>query len=168
MQRINTFLGEEEVPEWASSLKRSFIPPDPSRHNAPVEEKIGYENATLEWHRASIQAKGTKENERTTTTAAEHVEQEERVIETEERHPLLDNGQDIRQSPDTSGVGLVQEEASYLHRSESAVDPATLRKVQPFKLQNISVLLPPGKLTLVTGITGAGKTAFLVGLLGGE
>lgn len=37
-----------------------------------------------------------------------------------------------------------------------------------FQLSNLDVRIPRGTLTLVTGATGAGKSAFLVGLLGGE
>jgi len=90
MQRIEAFLREEEVPDWASSLKRE--------EHREQESKLGYENASLEWHRPV-------EADQTSTTS--------------------------------------------------------------FKLQDLTVHIPRGSLTLVTGPTGAGKTAFLVGLLGG-
>jgi len=90
MQRLEAFLREEEVPEWASSLKREG--------HQEQESKIGYENASLDWHRP------VEEDETSTTS---------------------------------------------------------------FKLQDLTVHIPRGSLTLVTGPTGAGKTAFLVGLLGG-
>ena len=90
MQRIEAFLREEEVPDWASSLKRE-VQQEP-------ESKLGYENASLEWHRPV-------EEDQTLSTS--------------------------------------------------------------FKLQDLAVNIPHGSLTLVTGPTGAGKTAFLVGLLGG-
>lgn len=90
MQRIEAFLREEEVPDWASSLKRE-------RHHEQ-ESKLGYEKASLEWHRP--------------------VEEDQ---------------------------------------------PSTMS----FRLQDLTVNIPLGSLTLVTGPTGAGKTAFLVGLLGG-
>jgi ABC-type uncharacterized transport system ATPase subunit len=89
MQRIETFLREEEVPDWASSLKLG---------RQAQESKLGYENASLGWHR-----------------------------------PVED------QTSSTS-----------------------------FKLQDLTINIPHGSLTLVTGPTGAGKTAFLVGLLGGR
>lgn len=90
MQRIEAFLSEEEVPGWASSLKREG--------HREQESKLGYENASLEWHRPL-------EEDQTSST--------------------------------------------------------------PFKLQDLTISIPQGCLTLVTGPTGAGKTAFLVGLLGG-
>ena len=90
MQRIEAFLCEEEVPDWASSLKREGL--------KEQESKLGYENASLEWHRP------TEEDQASSTS---------------------------------------------------------------FKLQDLTISIPHGCLTLVTGPTGAGKTAFLVGLLGG-
>jgi ABC-type uncharacterized transport system ATPase subunit len=90
MQRIEAFLREEEVPDWASSLKREV--------HQEQEIKLGYENASLEWHRP-------EEEDQTSSTT--------------------------------------------------------------FKLQDLAINIPHGSLTLVTGPTGAGKTAFLVGLLGG-
>lgn len=44
MQRIEEFLGEGEVPDWASTLTA-----DSSGHNHNNEE-IGFENAIFEWH----------------------------------------------------------------------------------------------------------------------
>lgn len=55
MQRINGFLAEEEVPDWASSLKRASNEPQPGVvGNTAFQEKVGYESATLEWHSAEI------------------------------------------------------------------------------------------------------------------
>lgn len=90
MQRIDAFLCEPEVPDWASSLKRE--------ERQEQESEFGYENASLEWHRPV-------EEDQTSSTS--------------------------------------------------------------FKLHDLTISIPHGCLTLVTGPTGAGKTAFLVGLLGG-
>jgi len=159
MQRINAFLAEEEVPDWASSLKRSTMPPNTSEGM----EKIGYENATLEWHRAQITQK--KPNKPVFKLLVNGVEEEERLIESEARHPRLDQGQPLAASDPLQEVDRIQAEANQLGTAGTSAGETT---VQPFKLHNINVSLPPGKLTLVTGITGAGKTAFLVGLLGGK
>ncbi|OCH93071.1 P-loop containing nucleoside triphosphate hydrolase protein [Obba rivulosa] len=43
MQRIETFLAEEEVPEWASSVKMS------SDARAATNKDIGFEDASFEW-----------------------------------------------------------------------------------------------------------------------
>ena len=89
MQRIQKFLAEPEVPDWASSLKR-----DP--HDAAASEtEIGFEHASFEW--------------------------------------------DI--APDDQ--------------------PAR------FTLGPLDLRFPAGKLSLVSGPTGSGKSALLVALLGG-
>ena len=88
MQRIEAFLLEVEVPDWASSLKRSAM--------AAATSRIGFENATFSWHAA----------------------------------------------PQTGTV-------------------------TPWQLKNLNVDLPRG-ITLITGNTGAGKSAFLSALLGGK
>ena len=89
MQRIERFLKEEEVPDWASSLKRDVSA------SSSNEAEVGFDNATFEWD-----------------------------------------------------VG--QKEA-----------PAR------FTLGPLTIRFPPGKLSLVSGPTGSGKSALLTALLGG-
>lgn len=89
MQRIQKFLAEPEVPDWASSLKRS---PQPTSDN---EAEIGFDNATFEWD-------------------------------------------------------VVPED-----------------ELSRFTLGPLDVRFSPGKLSLVSGPTGAGKSALLTALLGG-
>jgi hypothetical protein len=43
MQRIEEFLAEPEVPDWASSLKATAA-------MFEVGEKVAFENASFEWH----------------------------------------------------------------------------------------------------------------------
>lgn len=111
MQRIDAFLKEDEVPEWASSLKGKttdgkFIPstsaqpprlgpraPEPAKS----ETGIGFEKAIFAWS----------------------------AIPRGRQHP-------------------------------------------PFKLGPLSLSFPIGKLSLVSGATGSGKTALLLALLGGR
>lgn len=83
LKRLNAFLKEDEVPDWASSLSRD-------RPGTPKTDEIGFENAVLKW---------------------------------------------------------------------SARDP--------FELGPLTVKVPRGKLSLVTGPTGSGKSAMLCALLGG-
>jgi ABC-type siderophore export system fused ATPase/permease subunit len=89
MQRIEEFLKEDEVPDWASSLKNNGSPCDEA-------DDIGFEYATFEWN----------------------------------------------------------------------VHPAK-KKNDSFQLGPLNVVFPKGKLTLVSGATGSGKTALLLSLLGG-
>ncbi|KIM28242.1 hypothetical protein M408DRAFT_329592 [Serendipita vermifera MAFF 305830] len=162
MQRINTFLREEEVPDWASSLKRANNPPNHEQSATEQAEKIGYENATLEWHRVTAEA--TKKS--TPGLLVDEVEAAETRVETEAGHPRLDLGQPLPLPDPTQEVNAIEAEARHAHHSNAAAPPGAEGRIQPFKLHDLNVFLPPGKLTLVTGITGAGKTAFLVGLLG--
>jgi len=111
MQRIESFLEEDEVPDWASSLKRKPtegkpLPPTPSRPsqsargNPGSETKVGFEKGIFTWN-------------------------------VSQRAP---------------------------HRG---------RQQTPFKLGPLSLSFPTGKLSLVSGATGSGKTALLLSLLGG-
>jgi ABC-type siderophore export system fused ATPase/permease subunit len=45
LQRIEEFMSEEEVPEWASTLYRTC-------DHRPAEPGIGFDNATFEWSAA--------------------------------------------------------------------------------------------------------------------
>lgn len=89
MQRIEAFLNEPEVPEWASSLKM------PASMRASGQGEIGFDNAAFEW------------------------------------------------------------------------DASPKDTPSRFELGPLDVKFPMGKLTLVSGATGSGKSALLAALLGG-
>lgn len=91
MQRIERFLDEAEVPEWASSMKIAESGSHPVLHH-----KIGFERASFEWH------------------------------------------------------GL----------------PKAASSLTRFQLGPLDIIFPQGKLTLVSGATGSGKSALLAALLG--
>ena len=111
MQRIEAFLKEDEVPDWASSLKREAVEgkPLPSTSSQPPrlgpgiseptkgEARVGFEKAIFAW---SVVPRG--------------------------------------------------------------------RQDTPFKLGPLNLTFPIGKLSLVSGATGSGKTALLLSLLGGK
>ncbi|CCA72145.1 related to multidrug resistance protein [Serendipita indica DSM 11827] len=144
MQRIDSFLSESEVPDWASSFKRSTTPFF-TEHSS---ERIGYEQATLEWHRA---------DDNLTSGVGSPIE----VTPDEDRHLHLDEGQPIT-APEIDHPVPTSEPI----RGSSSSVVTTPTSVQRFALRDLNIQLPVGKLTLVTGITGSGKTAFLTGLLG--
>jgi hypothetical protein len=111
MQRIKAFLKEDEVPDWASSLKRKPTegkplpptPPQPSQSGrgnlgaGKDETRVGFEKGIFTWN--------------------------------------------------------------ILPRGHQHV---------PFKLGPLNFGFPTGKLSLVSGATGSGKTALLLSLLGGK
>lgn len=89
MKRINEFLAESEVEDWACSLK------SPSVNRPEGEEEISFENASFEW------------------------------------------------------------------------DVAPRSEPSRFSLGPLNLRFPVGKLTIVSGATGSGKSALLSALLGG-
>jgi ABC-type multidrug transport system fused ATPase/permease subunit len=111
MQRIEGFLKEDEVPDWASSLKSKTtrgkpLPPTPSQSSqrgrgnpGPGQDEtgVGFEKGIFTWN-------------------------------------LVSRG----------------------------------RQHTPFKLGPLDFSFPAGKLSLISGATGSGKTALLLSLLGGE
>jgi ABC-type multidrug transport system fused ATPase/permease subunit len=153
MQRINVFLAEENVPDWACSLTR----PINVQNGHETPEQIGFENATLEWH----SMERTKPTADVTTSAAQ-------LIAEEDRHPRLDIGEPIPPPGEQITSNLADVISEFSPVSNGAIGGTRIAPVKAFKLQNLNVSLPLGELTLVTGITGAGKTAFLVALLGGK
>ena len=95
MQRIEDFLKEDEVPDWASTLSSQPVDPPTRRGCLP---QIRFREATFEWKEAT------------------------------------------------------------------ALDATPCR----FQLGPLDIIFPSGKLTIVSGPTGSGKSALLVALLGGQ
>ena len=89
MQRIEAFLGETEVPDWASAFKM------PAGASRGARDEVGFDGASFEW------------------------------------------------------------------------DVAPKDTTARFTLGPLDLRFPKGKLTLVSGATGAGKSALLASLLGG-
>jgi ABC-type siderophore export system fused ATPase/permease subunit len=95
MQRIEDFLEEDEVPDWASTLS---IPMPNSSH--VMDDRVGFSEASFEWQSSS----------------------------------------------------------------SSTATPSPSR----FRLGPLDIVFPTGKLTIVSGATGSGKSALLAALLGGK
>lgn len=73
MQRIEAFLAEQEVEDWACSLKRDSL------HTHAIDDngRIGFENASFQWHTTNTNETLPKETEEdallpTLATANEH------------------------------------------------------------------------------------------------
>ncbi|KIJ66220.1 hypothetical protein HYDPIDRAFT_26589 [Hydnomerulius pinastri MD-312] len=90
MQRIEAFLSEQEVPDWASSLVT------PENDSSAANAEVGFDQATFEWH---------------------------------------------------------------------GVPKASVSEAR-FELGPMNITFPDGKLTLISGPTGSGKSALLLALLG--
>ncbi|KAG8905564.1 hypothetical protein FRB99_008669 [Tulasnella sp. 403] len=104
MQRIVTFLEEDEVEDWATALKRQ--PSDPSPPTKPTHVELN--DASFIWY---TKPESTRETPAADSTASNEIS-------------------------------------------------------NTFMLQELSVSFPPGKLSLITGATGSGKTSVLNALLG--
>jgi ABC-type multidrug transport system fused ATPase/permease subunit len=116
VQRIEDFLKEDEVPDWVSSLKR----PTPAA-DAPVDTRIGFDNADFKWN-TGMTAEDTKKAAQ--ETAAKK----------------------------TNGNGVPAEEEE--------------EEILPFELNDLDITFPAGKLSVIAGPTGSGKSAMLLALLG--
>lgn len=68
---------------------------------------------------------------------------------------------------DNRRIGFEHATFEWHKRVESAAPTPENTAAQTFRLTDLDILFPLGKLTLVSGRTGSGKTALLNALLGG-
>jgi len=111
MQRIEAFLKEDEVPDWASSLKRKTTEGKLRPSTSSQPSRLGQGNPGP--------------------------------------------------GKDETSVGFEKGIFTWI------VIPRG-RQHTPFKLGPLSISFPAGKLSIVSGATGSGKTGLLLSLLGGE
>ncbi|KAF8306061.1 hypothetical protein DL93DRAFT_2150580 [Clavulina sp. PMI_390] len=114
MQRIQTYLEEDEVESWASAIKSEHL-----IGNSVQNDHIGFQDAAFRWH----------------------IEASERDVSSNDANSM-----------DSTGVETEGLESS--------------SKAAPFLLGHLTVAFPSGKLSLITGPTGSGKTSLLSALLG--
>lgn len=133
LNRISDYLGEEEVPDWVSSLKR------PANHSATFD-KVAFQHATLRWNAGEPTAEGKDASNGAASNGVAS-------------NGVASNGAASGTNDTANGEG-----------NNQSSTPPSVNEV--FELSDIDVNFPVGKLSVVTGPTGAGKSALLVGLLG--
>ncbi|KAI5116711.1 hypothetical protein M0805_003223 [Coniferiporia weirii] len=143
LQRIETFLAEEEVDEQVSIIKRERAGP---HAGASPEEGFGLRNASFKWN--AVEEKGKDKVDDDTKGKANGKAKGKKG---------KTNGNDAKAERDV--------EAALAEASE-ALSVATAEADHQFELSNISVVFPEGELSVITGPTASGKTALLLALLG--
>ncbi|KAJ2451544.1 Transporter of the ATP-binding cassette (ABC) [Coemansia sp. RSA 2336] len=149
--RVERFLAEEETPKYALSklsrqTHRTFISgtQDPTYADVAGATDIGFINATFSWKPTAssgpIGRSGTLPTQPPAGT---------------ENEPLL---------PTSS----VSKNASYSHSAatDSPRPESNVAGGSGFELRDLTVNFPVGKLSIIAGPTGSGKTSLLMALLG--
>ncbi|KAF5353364.1 hypothetical protein D9756_007860 [Leucocoprinus leucothites] len=142
LDRIATYLDEDEVSEQVSSLKKDASTPPSSDVNPDLEDGLGFHDATFKWN----EVPGDKKDETKGPT----------------------NGKVREPSSSSTVVGdtspVTPSEAS--ETSSIAIDFTAPDEDRRFELKDLNIRFPEGELTIVTGPTASGKTALLMALLG--
>lgn len=137
LDRINQYLDEEEVPAFVSAL----IEEDDTAVVAPTgtsDERLGIKNGWFRWNLAVEPPVKPKSSASWKFWKRRQADGSQSVL------PTATNG-NVHQRQDTD---------------------ATAVEVPRFELQDINIIFPTGKLSLVTGPTASGKSALLMALLG--
>ncbi|KAI8989077.1 multidrug resistance-associated ABC transporter [Trametes punicea] len=137
LDRIATYLEEEEVDEQVSTLKKGHVPP-----SQEPDEGFGIISGTFKWNEVEEKKEDDKSKSKDTTKKA--------------------NGSN---GVNGSSEASPSDEASTIADSASALAFAGSGDHR-FELKDITVIFPEGQLTVVTGPTASGKTALLLALLG--
>lgn len=129
MQRIEAYLKEDEVEDWASSIKaKGPVAATGSTDGAVDVDEVGFVNAAFRWHSESgfdpsIELATDSHSDATLTLLA---------------------------APDE------------IPAASSKHEPAQ----KAFLLGHLNIIFPSGRLSLITGSTGSGKSSMLAALLG--
>ncbi|KAG8963750.1 hypothetical protein FRC00_005145, partial [Tulasnella sp. 408] len=70
MRRIETFLAEDEVEDWVTSLKRDTAQAELSTSSTAPPSKVGFESATFQWYAESPKADSTPPASETSSATA--------------------------------------------------------------------------------------------------
>ncbi|KAI0372366.1 multidrug resistance-associated ABC transporter [Pilatotrama ljubarskyi] len=138
LDRIATYLDEEEVDEQVSTLKKGHVPP-----SEESDEGLGIINGTFKWN--EVEEKKEEDDKGKGKDAAKKANGSNGVDT---------NGSEAGPSDETSTI------------ADSASAFAAGAGDHRFELRDITVMFPEGQLTVVTGPTASGKTALLMALLG--
>ncbi|KAF8836435.1 P-loop containing nucleoside triphosphate hydrolase protein [Paxillus ammoniavirescens] len=137
LDRIETYLNEEEVTEQVSSIKRSRLPAD----SLATDDGLAIEGGTFRWNEVPDKAADETKNGST-------------------------NGKgDGKNGKSKSNSPMPSDDTSTAVDAESMTG-ASVVEDHKFELRDISVRFPEGELTVITGPTASGKTAMLLALLG--
>ncbi|KAG8824518.1 hypothetical protein FRC19_001616 [Serendipita sp. 401] len=142
LDRINQYLNEEDVPPFVSSLIDEEESPQSSAASSK-SQKIGIENGWFRWNQA-IEPVDTSKSKGHGWRFWKRWTKKEQI-------PSLPT----TAATTTQGTDHTRENTS-----------TTLVDTTVFELQDINIIFPTEKLTVVTGPTAAGKSALLMALLG--
>lgn len=136
LDRIATYLDEDEVSEQVSSLKRS--PFGAPGADGETVEGLGIENGTFKWNEVEPKGDNVDKNGQNETP-------------------------DKKAKNAASTDDAAQDASDEIERGSFAASDASEHR---FELRDINITFPERQLTVVTGPTASGKTALLMALLG--
>lgn len=148
VQRIEKYLEEDEVPEWVSTLKTGTLNP-----SELFDERLGCEDATFHWHSAPTSA-GPSEPKKPSLFR--------RIVDKVKGRKTNDQ----QSLPRTHVTPAPARGLDATHDESGDEDDEEGDERTPFEMRNLNVVMPKGKITLVCGPTGSGKSSFLSALLG--
>ncbi|KAG8768254.1 hypothetical protein FRC12_005683 [Ceratobasidium sp. 428] len=141
LKRIEKYLGEEEVPEYVSSLMR----PAPNPHE-PIDTRLGCAGATFRWPAAPTDDTDKDKNKSSSGVFAKI-------------------GAAWGAITGTIGTVLVLLRLRKKPEEKTDETPEVVEDA-PFELRDVGVVFPEGVISLVCGPTGSGKSSLLAALLG--
>ncbi|KZV81042.1 hypothetical protein EXIGLDRAFT_658801 [Exidia glandulosa HHB12029] len=151
--RVGEFTEEEEVPVWVSALLREEHPAAEA-----FDERIGFKSATFVWYKTSIKPEKLLADE-----VKKKVEEEKKANRRSWVQLLT-----LRKKPVARPSILPDAASGTTGATSTAVEgvSASATPRQEFALRDISVVFPRGKMSLVYGPTGSGKSSLLSAVLG--